>query len=153
MTYVKEFNLLVGDRVRISMPAEEPFPAGWAEGKVVSAAFYEGDGWYIEVDKDNVSPGWQTGYGYFKQNQGATVEKLSTAEVVMPKYSDNIMEKVRQHIGLEPYDTSRDAEINNMTRDSVFGHVLEWEGIIGYNNQIRSWIQDIYGVDVSTFGT
>ncbi len=145
--YSKDFNLLVDDRVRISMPAEEPFPAGWAEGKIISAAFYEPDGWYIELDKDNVSPGWQTGYGYFKQNAGATVEKLSSAAV--PVYPDYIMQKVRQHLGLEYYDTSRDAEINDMAHNDVFYHCLEWEGIIGYDLTIRGWVVDIYGVTLS----
>ena len=68
---------------------------------------------------------------------------------VVPKYLNYIMDKVRQHLGLEEGDTSRDAEINNMSPDTVFGHVLEWEGIIGYNYTIPGWIKDIYGVDLS----
>lgn len=83
MTY-KEFEISPGDRIRVTMPAQEPFPAGWAEGKVISAHFYVEEGWYIEMDKDNVSPGWQTGYGYVKQREdSATIEKLSSAEDVM----------------------------------------------------------------------
>ncbi len=151
MQYTKEFNLLAGDRVLITSGPVYPFSEGWAKGSVISAAFYETDGWYIEFDKDEVSPGWQTGYGYWKQGtDGGTVEKLSS--LVSPRYSNFIMERVRQRLGLEPGDTSRDADINNMTRDSVFVHVLEWEGIIGYAGTIRGWIKDIYGVDVSTFG-
>lgn len=152
MEYIKEFDLQKGDIIRITMPAQEPFPAGWAVGIVLSAVFYTYEGWYIEFNKTGVSPGWQEGYGYWKQDvDGGEVAKLSSANVE-PKYPDYIMEKVRQHLGLEPYDTSRDEEINNVSRDLVFQHVLEWEGIIGYDYQIRSWIENIYGVNVSTFG-
>lgn len=80
-------------------------------------------------------------YGEFK-TQGE-ISAFGRVEPVYPRY---IMEKVRQHIGLEPWDTSRDDEINNMTHHSVFGHCLEWEGIIGYNNTIRDWVSGIYGV-------
>lgn len=63
-------------------------------------------------------------------------------------YPNYIMEKVRQHLGLEAYDTSRDADINNMSHDEVFQHCLYWEGIIGYENTIKGWIKDIYGVEL-----
>lgn len=69
-----------GDRVRITMPAQEPFPAGWSEGTVLKADNWgEGrGGWYIEMTKDKVSPGWDLGYGYWKQEvDGGTVEKLT----------------------------------------------------------------------------
>lgn len=154
MTYGRELNLQKGDRIRITSPEKEPFPVGWAEGTIITANYYDDGGWYIEMDKDEVSSGWQTGYGYFKEVEDmVTITKLSAAaSTVVPKYSAHIMDMVRQHIGLEPGDTSRDEEINNMTRDSIFDHCLEWEGIIGYGYQIRSWIEDIYGVNVSTFG-
>jgi len=61
-------------------------------------------------------------------------------------YPDYIMEKVRQHLDLEPYDTSRDSEINDMSRNEIFRRCLEWEGIIGYDSTIKYWIKDIYGV-------
>lgn len=63
-------------------------------------------------------------------------------------YPNYIMEKVRQHLGLEPYDTSRDEEINSMSHRSILDHCLEWEGIIGYTGQIIGWIDDIYGVSL-----
>lgn len=147
--YVKKFDISPGDRVRVTMPAQESFPAGWAEGKVISATFYDEEGWYIEMDKDNVSPGWDTGYGYVRQLDDRADIELLTSEVVAPLYPGHIMERVRQHLGLEPYDTSRDAEINTMSRDTVFDHCLEWEGMMGYGHQMRGWMHDIYGVDLS----
>ena len=149
MTYTKDLNLLPGDRIRITSPYKEPFPPGWAEGKVITAYWYDDGGWYIELEKDNVSYGWETGYGYFKEKENeVTIELLTVAALVEvePKYSDNIMERVRLHLGLESNDTSRDVEINGMTHDSVFQHCLEWEGIIGYDISIHSWIKEIYDV-------
>ncbi len=77
----------------------------------------------------------------------AAAHRLNVA--VTPKYRNYIMEKVRQHLGLEYYDTSRDAEINDMAHNDIFYHCLEWEGIIGYDLTIRGWVVDIYGVTLS----
>ena len=76
-------------------------------------------------------------------------ELAAVHRYVYPKYSNTIMEMVRQHLGLEPYDASRDKEINEMSHNTVFTHVLEWEGILGYEYAIPLWIKDIYGVDLS----
>ena len=148
MTCGRELDLHPGDRIRVTSPEKEPFPVGWAEGTVISAHFYDDGGWYVEMNKDNVSYGWQTGYGYFKEIEDeVTIEKLPAAEsTVEPKYPIYIMEKVRQHLNLESWDTSRDEEINGMSHNSVLSHCLEWEGIIGYGYMITGMIQDIYGI-------
>lgn len=70
----------------------------------------------------------------------------SLNRVVEPKYPDEIMQRVRQRLGLQPGDASRDKEINNMPHEAVFYHCLEWEGIIGWGYKITGWIQEIYGV-------
>ena len=69
-----------------------------------------------------------------------------TEKTVVPEYPNYIMEKVRQHLGLEPYDTSKDEVINRLSHDAIFGHCLEWEGIIGYEVAIKDWIREIYGI-------
>ncbi len=69
-----------------------------------------------------------------------------TEKAVAPAYPSYIMEKVRQHLGLDIDDTSRDKEINGMSHDTVFYHCLTWEGIIGYEFAIKDWVRDIYGV-------
>ena len=66
----------------------------------------------------------------------------------MEKYFDNIMEDVRQNLGLDPEDTSRDEEINTMSRQEVFNRVCEWNGLIGYGETIRDWKENIWGVDL-----
>lgn len=86
-----------------------------------------------------------TEHGYAQQ---ADIDELNKKEVT-PGYPDYIMEKVRQRLSLDPYDTSKDAKINDMNHNTVFFHCLEWEGIIGYGPTIHGWINDIYGVDLS----
>lgn len=78
--YTKTFDLIPGDRVRITMSREDPFTAGWAEGVILTAHFWgPEDGWFIEFTKDKIDPrsNWELGYGYWKQGvDGGKVEKL-----------------------------------------------------------------------------
>ena len=91
-------------------------------------------------------------YGYFTDVQYNEVMQLlgragqTEPAFVYPKYLHHVMGKVRQHIGLTEFDTSKDEEINNMSHNAVLDHVLEWEGIIGYGGTIRGWVETIYGV-------
>lgn len=52
------------------------------------------------------------------------------------QYSDFIMRAVRQNIGLEEDDTSRDAEIMEMDGEEIVDRYLTWNGIIGYTYNI-----------------
>lgn len=61
-------------------------------------------------------------------------------------YPSYIKEKVRQRLGLESYDTSRDEQINSMPHNAVLDACLEWKGILRYGYLIRDWINDIYRV-------
>ena len=74
------------------------------------------------------------------------LDELNKAETVTPKYPNHIMARVRQKLGLEEYDTSKDSQINGMSKDEVFRACLEWEGIIGYEWNIRNWVEEIFGV-------
>ena len=64
------------------------------------------------------------------------------------KYSEDVMECVRQRWGLEKYDDSKDEEINQLSSDEVLEHVCSWNGLLGYAYTIKSWIKDIYKVDL-----
>lgn len=75
-------NIRKGDTVRISICRHNSgWPPGWAEGEVLSAVNWgteEKPNWYIEVEKTSCSPGWQLGYGYWKQvEDGGKVELVS----------------------------------------------------------------------------
>ena len=65
------------------------------------------------------------------------------------KYSEDVMECVRQRWGLEKYDDSKDEEINQLSPDEVLEHVCNWNGLLGYAYTIKSWIKDIYKLDLN----
>ena len=65
------------------------------------------------------------------------------------KYSENIMRKVRGNLNLELDDTSRDGEIEVMSKREVLYRVCEWEGLFGYRDTIINWIHQIYGIDLN----
>lgn len=62
-------------------------------------------------------------------------------------YPEDIMMCVRQILGLDKYDDSRDAEINKMSANEVFEHVCNWNGLLGYADTIKSWVESIYKVE------
>lgn len=64
------------------------------------------------------------------------------------KYSEDVMEYVRQRWGLKKYDDSKDKEINQLSPNEVLEHVCNWNGLLGYSNMIKSWIRDIYKLDL-----
>ena len=63
-------------------------------------------------------------------------------------YPNNIMIRLRERMGLDPDDDSRDTEIKLMSKMEVFENILEWEGFIGYTHAIVQWINDIFDVDL-----
>ncbi len=71
---------------------------------------------------------------------------LKSIEPVPMAYGLGIMQTLRQKRGLEPNDTSQDAQIQDMGNDEAFRAMLEWEGIIGFDYKIRDWVKEIYGV-------
>jgi hypothetical protein len=64
------------------------------------------------------------------------------------RFPPNIMAKLRMRRGLESYDLSQDHLIEHMSPDEAFEEVCHWEGLIGFAGTIKSWIRDIYGIDV-----
>jgi hypothetical protein len=65
-------------------------------------------------------------------------------------YPEYLMKKVRQEMfDIEEDDTSKDKEIQSLSPTEFFQRVLEWEGIIGYTHRILSWVDDIFGSDLT----
>lgn len=74
---------------------------------------------------------------------------MSTTEQLEQKYSSDVIESVRQQLGLEDDDASKDARILNMSKNEIFKHVVNWDGLMGnYDVTIKNWILDVYGVDL-----
>lgn len=82
-------------------------------------------------------------------NEAKRYPKVMPLEEETGKYPEHIMRDVRENKGLEPDDTSHDADIMEyMSRGEVLDAVAEWDGLIGYSHRIRSWVKDIYGIDL-----
>ena len=64
------------------------------------------------------------------------------------KYPDYIMEYVRQNLGFDKHDTSEDKDINEMSKSDIFEKVCNWNNLYWYSEYIKSWIKDIYGIDL-----
>ncbi len=107
------------------------------------------ENWPVDIRVFNGPPGDFQAYivTFITLYQSDMQQYISSEKVcevaIYPAY---IMEKVRQRLGLESWDTKSDSEINAMSHDTVFTHCLAWEGIIGYEYQIRDWVSVIYGV-------
>lgn len=66
------------------------------------------------------------------------------------KYSENIMMYLRQRNELNKYDFSKDEEFNKLSPNEVFQNIVTWNGLLGgYHEKIKSWVKDIYGIDLN----
>lgn len=65
------------------------------------------------------------------------------------KYPEYIFEIVRQNLGYNKFDNSRDGEIEAMSKSEVFNRVCNWNCFINGSNTLKSWITDIYKVELS----
>lgn len=73
-------------------------------------------------------------------------EAKKEAEVLKDmKYPEYIYRNVRQALGLEDaQDTSKDEEINEMSKADVLKKFWEWEGILGYSSLMYETVCDIF---------
>lgn len=61
---------------------------------------------------------------------------------------DYILRYVRQNLGLDANDTSKDDIIAKMPKREILDRVCNWNGLINYGGQVKGWIEDIYGVEL-----
>lgn len=67
----------------------------------------------------------------------------------MDKYMDEIMEAVRQRMGLEEDDESADEEIMQMDRSQVFKEYCLWHGLLGsFYDTLLEVVENIYDVEL-----
>ena len=65
------------------------------------------------------------------------------------RYPEYIMRNLRQRQGLDEFDTSEDERLNRTEPSEAFSEVCQWNGLMGsYDYTIKSWIKDIYGIDL-----
>ena len=60
------------------------------------------------------------------------------------QYSNYLMRSVRQSMGIDEDDTSRDDAIMEMDSYELLDRFLEWEGIIGYTQKIVNILKEIF---------
>lgn len=66
------------------------------------------------------------------------------------KYNDEVMKAVRQSLGLDGNDTSRDSDIMQMDKKDVFEHYCLWNGLLGYHYQyLLEAVESIFDVKLS----
>lgn len=64
------------------------------------------------------------------------------------KYPEYIMKCVRQAMGYKEFDFTHDEEINNFSHDKILKYVCQWNNLINFSDSIKTWIQDIYKIDL-----
>lgn len=70
-------------------------------------------------------------------------------EVKTKGYNDDVMNAVRQVLGLDKNDTSKDEEIMEMEKHEVFQMYCQWNGLLeNWDNYLLEAIQSIYKVDL-----
>lgn len=70
-------------------------------------------------------------------------------DVLDNMYDIEIMEAVRQNLGLKPDDRILDYEINKMTKRAILNSVASWNNLVGYGDTIKSWIEKIYHISLT----
>jgi hypothetical protein len=64
------------------------------------------------------------------------------------RINKKIIDDVRENLGLERGDTSKDDKINSMSLNEIFSRWCEWNGFINYSGIFRAVVSSIYGVDI-----
>ena len=64
------------------------------------------------------------------------------------RVSKNIIDDVRENLGLERGDTSKDDKIDNMSSNEIFERWCEWNGFINRSETFRRVVGSIYGIDI-----
>ena len=64
------------------------------------------------------------------------------------RINKRIIDDVRENIGVDRGDMSKDDEINSMSPNEIFDRWCEWNGFINYSKMFRAVIGNIYGANI-----
>jgi hypothetical protein len=64
------------------------------------------------------------------------------------KINQRVIRDIRENLGVDPNDTSKDDEIDRMSLGEIFNRWCEWNGLINWSGKIKTAIGDIYGMDI-----
>jgi len=79
----------------------------------------------------------------FRYKKGENMEKKNTERI-----DNNIINCVREYLGVEPDDTSKDDEINRMSSNEIFHKWCDWNGYLNCSEKFKRVISSIYGIDI-----
>jgi len=66
------------------------------------------------------------------------------------KYPEDIMSDTRENMGYEPDIETADDEIMSCSKTEILDKVATWNGLIGYGNTIKSWVEDIWNIELDS---
>ncbi len=61
----------------------------------------------------------------------------------------DLMENIREQLGLESDDTSRDQEIEAMSKSEQLDRIAAWNGLIGFGRKMTMWVEQVYKVELT----
>ena len=73
-------------------------------------------------------------------------KKMSMKNVY--RIDKDIINDIREYLGVEPDDTSKDEDINKMSDDEIFHRWCDWNGYINSSEKFKRVIGCIYGIDI-----
>lgn len=75
-------------------------------------------------------------------------EKIEAGKKNVERIDIDIINDVREYLGVEPDDTSKDEKINRMSLNEIFSKWCEWNGYINGSEKFKRVIGSIYGIDI-----
>lgn len=63
-------------------------------------------------------------------------------------YPEYILRKLRQRADLDSDNDSMDDRFNELSPSEAFAEVCAWEGLRGWDETVKGWIESIYGFDI-----
>lgn len=103
------------------------------------------DGLHYEVENE----GHTISFPYDHDYDGTNMDIACYVTSSKIKYSDDIMETIRQNMGLDKDDESADKEIMQMDKKEVFKAYCHWNGFLGnwYDTLLKA-VENIFGVEL-----
>lgn len=108
------------------------------------------------------SPGCQPKEGLLRREDDTSGEyydilvydrKLDQDEIRSYELDDlGKQEKYPKEVTETLFEIDESFRVDDLTPDEVFDCICDYEGLIGYGSKIRTWVRNIYGVDLSKIG-
>lgn len=78
-----------------------------------------------------------------EKNIESKMEKKNTGRI-----DKDIIGDIREYLGVDRNDISKDDIIDNMPLNKIFHNWCEWNGLINHSRELRRVVGSIYGIDI-----